>query len=46
MTKGNMIKALKAAGVRKADKEGTRMRVSLEHLKTAQVTNLYFKYCR
>lgn len=42
MTKGKMINALKAIGVRKGDKEG--FTVCLEQLKTHQVVNLYFKY--
>ena len=44
LTKGKMIKELKAHGIRKADKEGTT--VSLEHLKTYQVINLYYQYCK
>ena len=40
ITKGKMIKALKARGIRKGDKNGAR--VSLEHLKTYQIINLYY----
>ena len=43
MTKGFMIKQLKARGIRKADKDGAT--VSLEHLKTYSVTKLYFQHC-
>lgn len=43
LTKGKMIKELKSKGIRKADKEGAT--VSLEHLKTHQVINLYYQYC-
>jgi hypothetical protein len=43
LTKGKMIKALKQAGIRKGDKEGAM--VSLEHLKTFQVTKLYYEHC-
>lgn len=42
MTKGKMIKALKAAGIRKGDKNGAT--VSLEHLRSYQVVNLYYRY--
>lgn len=40
MTKGQMIKDLKKAGVRKAVKEGVGL-VKLEHLKFYQVCNLW-----
>ncbi len=43
MTKGKMIKQLKANGIRKGDKDGAM--VSLEHLKTFQVINLYYTHC-
>ena len=43
LTKGKMIKQLKENGIRYGDKEGAR--VSLEHLKTHQVINLYYQYC-
>lgn len=43
MTKGKMIKALKEKGIRKGDKNGAT--VSLEHLKTYQIINLYCEYC-
>lgn len=44
LTKGFMCKALKEKGIRKADKyDGSY--VSLEHLKTFEVTKLYYKYC-
>ena len=41
MTKGKMIKALKAKGVRKGDKDGAM--VSLEHLKTFQIAKMYYE---
>lgn len=45
LTKGKMIKELKEkAGIRKADKDGAT--VQLEHLKTHQVTNLYYQHCK
>ena len=40
ITKGKMIKALKAAGVRRGDKDGSS--VGLEHLKTFAITTMYF----
>ena len=43
MTKGKMIQALKAKGVRAGDKDGAM--VSLEHLKTFQVIALYYEHC-
>ena len=43
MTKGKMISALKAKGIRAGDKNGAM--VSLEHLKTFQVINLYYEHC-
>lgn len=44
LTKGTMIKALKAKGIRKGDKNGAA--VTLEHLKTHQVIELYYTYCQ
>ena len=44
LTKGFMVKALKEKGIRKADKDGST--VSLEHLKTHQVINLYYQHCK
>ena len=44
LTKGKMIQSLKQAGVRKGDKNGAT--VKLEHLKTPEVTKLYFTYCK
>jgi hypothetical protein len=44
LTKGFMVKALKEKGIRKGDKDGAT--VSLEHLKTYQVINLYYQYCK
>ena len=44
LTKGKMMKALKEKGIRKGDKNGAT--VSLEHLKTYQVTNLYYTHCK
>ena len=43
LTKGKMIQSLKKNGVRKGDKDGSV--VSLEHLKTYHVIELYYKYC-
>jgi hypothetical protein len=43
LTKGKMIKALKATGVRKGEKDGAF--VSLEHLKTSDVIKLYYDNC-
>lgn len=42
ITKGKMIKELKKAGIRRADKNGAS--VNLEALKTYQVINLYYTY--
>ena len=44
LTKGVMIKELKKNGVRSGDKGGAK--VKLEHLKTADVTKLYFAHCK
>ena len=44
LTKGSMIKQLKEKGIRRGDKNGAR--VSLEHLKMFQVTELYYQYCK
>lgn len=43
MTKGKMITELKKVGIRRADKDGAM--VSLEHLKTFDITKLYYQYC-
>lgn len=43
LTKGKMIQQLKKQGVRKGDKNGSA--VQLEHLKTYQVSELYYRYC-
>ena len=43
LTKGKMIKALKAVGIRKGEKDGAFVR--LEHLKTSEVIKLYFDSC-
>lgn len=43
LTKGKMVKELKALGIRKGDKDGAT--VSLEHLKTYQIINMYYEYC-
>ena len=40
MTKGQMIKELKKAGIRKGDKNGAI--VQLEHLKTTTITTMYY----
>ena len=42
LTKGQMIKALKAKGIRAGEKDGAI--VTLEHLKTFAVTKLYYEY--
>ena len=42
-TKGEMIKALKAKGVRKGEKENGSV-VCLKQLKTCQISKLYDKY--
>ena len=42
MTKGKMITALKKKGIRKGDKNGAV--VPLEHLKTYQVTKMYYEH--
>lgn len=42
-SKGELIKELKAKGVRRGDKQGAT--VSLEHLKYADVVNLWFEHC-
>ena len=44
MTKGKMIKQLKAKGVRYSEKDGAK--VQLEHLKTFQIIDLYYTYCK
>lgn len=44
-TKGSMIKELKKAGIRRGIKNGG-LEVQLEHLKYADVVNLYYKYCK
>ena len=44
MTKGFMIKELKKKGIRKGEKNGGL--VSLEHLKTYSVVELYNKHCK
>ena len=44
LSKGKMISELKKKGIRNGDKNGAL--VALEHLKTFQVTDLYYKYCK
>ena len=44
LTKGKMISALKKAGVRRGDKNGSI--VQLEHLKTYQIISMYYQYCK
>lgn len=44
LSKGKMISELKKNGIRKGDKNGAT--VSLEHLKTFQIIDLYYKYCK
>ena len=43
LTKGFMTKELKKAGVHTGDKDGAM--VSLEHLKTYQITKMYYEHC-
>lgn len=43
-SKGKLIKELKVKGIRKGDKNGST--VSLEHLKYADVVNLWYKHCQ
>ena len=43
LTKGFMTKELKKRGIRRGDKNGAM--VSLEHLKTYQITKMYYEYC-
>lgn len=43
-SKGKLIKELKAKGIRKGDKQGAT--VQLEHLRYADVVNLWFQYCK
>lgn len=44
MTKGRMIQELKKNEVRSGEKEGAK--VQLEHLKTHQIIDLYYKFCK
>jgi hypothetical protein len=44
LTKGYMTKELKKKGIHVGDKDGSL--VSLEHLKTHQVINLYYQHCK
>ena len=44
LTKGKMIAELKKIGIRSGDKNGAM--VGLSHLKTYQVTELYYRYCK
>ena len=43
LTKGKMVVILKKNGIRFGDKNGAK--VKLEHLKTPQVIDLYYKHC-
>lgn len=43
LTKGKMINELKKAGIRTGDKDGAA--VGLSHLKSYQITNLYYQHC-
>lgn len=43
MTKGKMVVALKKAGIRRGEKNGTAT-VKLEHLKSYEVTKLYAEH--
>ena len=42
--KGKMITELKKKGIRTGDKNGAK--VGLEHLKSYQVAELYYQYCK
>lgn len=44
MTKGKMIKILKANGIRYGEKAGAKVR--LEHLKSYQVYKMYYDFCK
>ena len=44
LTKGKMITALKQSGIRYGDKNGSK--VKLEHLKSFQITTMYYQYCK
>lgn len=44
ITKGKMIKELKTKGIRSGEKDGAK--VQLEHLKSYQVTELYYTHCK
>lgn len=44
-TKGSMIKELKKVGIRRG-LTNNGQEVSLEHLKYADIVNLYYKYCK
>lgn len=43
LTKGKMINELKKTGIRTGEKNGAA--VGLSHLKTPQVTELYYQHC-
>jgi hypothetical protein len=43
LTKGKMTKALNEKGIRTGDKDGAM--VQLEHLKTYQITKMYYEHC-
>lgn len=44
MFKGQMMKELKAKGIKVGDKNGAT--VKLEHLKTSDIVKMFYKYCR
>ena len=44
LTKGFMIRELKKNGIRRGEKNGAT--VQLEHLKSFEVTKLYYQYCK
>ena len=44
LTKGFMVKELKKNGIRKGEKDNVI--VPLEHLKTYQVVELYYRHCK
>ena len=44
LTKGKMITELKKNGIRSGDKNGAK--VKLEHLKSFQITTMYYQYCK
>lgn len=44
LTKGEMVRELKKAGIRFGDKNGAKVKV--EHLKSFQIITMYYQYCK